>query len=164
MKKTMLVTGGTGFLGLHLVAQLLNRGYLVRTTVRNLNKQTSVIETLRVNQIKNLENLTFFQADLNSDAGWSDAMTGVDGVFSVASPVFFDEPKDENEAIKPAIEGIERILRIANEVGIEKVVMTSNFGAVGFSRRKSSRSTTENDWTDEDQAGLSLYEKSKLIA
>ncbi|MFV0466471.1 MAG: NAD-dependent epimerase/dehydratase family protein [Lachnospiraceae bacterium] len=71
---------------------------------------------------------------------------------------------DENEAIRPATEGILRILKAANSAGIKRVVMTSNFGAVGFSKRKGSGITSEKDWTDPMDKGISIYEKSKLMA
>ncbi|MCH4009764.1 SDR family oxidoreductase [Companilactobacillus sp.] len=164
MTETVLVTGGSGFLGLHIIDQLLNQNYQVKTTVRSLKKQDSILNTLRNNQTKNLDQLTFYEADLSSDQGWDEAMSGTDFVMSVASPVFFDQPKNEADAIRPAVEGIIRVLQAANRAQVKRVVMTSNFGAVGFSRKKSNRPTTEADWTDVDQKGISLYEKSKLIA
>ena len=85
-------------------------------------------------------------------------------VLSVASPVFFEIPKDENEAIRPTLEGITRILKFAKKEGVKRVVMTSNFGAVGFSQTDKNRVTTEADWTDPNLKGLSVYEKSKTLA
>ena len=162
MAEKVLVTGGTGFLGQEIIFQLLKKGYDVRTTVRSLKKADSVKKTLSDAGIKSLDKLTFYEADLSKDDGWDAAMTGADFVMSVASPVFFDEPKSEADAIRPAVEGIHRILDAANRQHAKRVVMTSNFGAVGFS--KFSGETTEDDWTDVEQTGLSIYEKSKLIA
>lgn len=164
MMKTALVTGGTGFLGSHIIVKLLQRGYMVRTTIRSKNKIPQLIQTMKNNDISNIENLSFFVADLATDNGWKEAMENVDYVFSVASPVFFDIPKNESEAIKPAVNGIIRVLKFANQENVKRVVMTSNFGAVGFSKKKSSIPTTEKDWTNIDQEGISIYEKSKLIA
>ena len=47
---------------------------------------------------------------------------------------------------------------------MKRIVMTANFGAVGFSHHDSQTSTTEQDWTDPNEPGLSPYEKSKLLA
>lgn len=165
MTKKVLVTGGTGFLANHLIAQLLQQGYDVKTTVRNLAKQDQIKTTLKQSHVENLSNLSFIAADLMSDDNWDEAMADRDYVFSVASPVFFERPKSEVDAIKPAVEGITRIIHAAQRNQIKRIVMTSNFGAVGFSRLSDDlKATTEIDWTKEDQVGLSIYEKSKLIA
>ena len=164
MMKKVLVTGGTGFVGMHIILQLLQKGYRVKTTVRSMKSKNQVIDTLKANGITNLDDLAFAEADLSKDDNWEEAMKGCDYVLSVASPVFMTIPEDENEAIRPAVEGILRILKAAQKAKVKRVVMTSNFGAVGFSNKKSDQPTTENDWTKTQQKGLSIYEKSKLLA
>lgn len=163
MDSKVLVTGGTGFLGMRIISELLKQGYDVRTTVRSINKQANILNTMKANDIPT-ERLTFVEADLSSDEHWDDAMQGCQYVLSVASPVFFEIPDDESEVIRPAIEGVQRILRAADHAGVQRVVMTSNFGAVGFSNKDKSSITTERNWTDEHEPGLSAYEKSKLLA
>lgn len=164
MTKTVLVTGGTGFVGTHIIFQLLQRGYNVKTTIRSLSSKSKVIDTLKFNGISTFDNLTFVEADLSKDDNWDVAMKGCNYVLSVASPVFFTIPKDENEVIRPAVEGIIRVLKAARNAGVKRVVMTSNFGAVGFSNKNSNITTTEEDWTNPNEKGLSSYEKSKLLA
>jgi nucleoside-diphosphate-sugar epimerase len=164
MTKTVLVTGGTGFLAAHIIFQLLQRGYNVKTTLRSLSSKSKVIDTLKSNGINTFDNLAFVEADLSKDDNWEVAMKGCDYVLSVASPVFFTIPKDENEVIRPAVEGILRVLKAARNEGVKRVVMTSNFGAVGFSNKNPNTATTETDWTNPDEKGLSTYEKSKLLA
>jgi nucleoside-diphosphate-sugar epimerase len=164
MSKTVLVTGGTGFVGMQVILQLLQDGYNVRTTLRSLGSKNKVIDTLKSNGITSFDNLTFFEADLSKDDNWDEAMKGCDYVLSVASPVFFKTQKDENEAMRPAIEGIIRVLKAAKNATVKRVVMVSNFGAVGFSNKNTNAVTTEADWTDPNEKGLSLYEKSKLLA
>jgi len=163
-KETVLVTGGTGFVGMQIILQLLQKGYYVRTTVRNLKSKDKLIETLKSNGIIQFDALSFAETELTKDDNWEEAMKGCKYVLSVASPVFFEIPKDENEAIRPAVEGILRILKFAKKSGVKRVVMTSNFGAVGFSQTDKSRQTTEADWTDINLKGLSVYEKSKTLA
>ncbi len=164
MTKTVLVTGGTGFVGTHIIFQLLQRGYNVKTTIRSLSSKSKVIDTLKFNGISTFDKLTFVEADLSKDDNWDVAMKGCNYVLSVASPVFFTIPKDENEVIRPAVEGIIRVLKAARNAGVKRVVMTSNFGAVGFSNKNSNITTTEEDWTNPNEKGLSAYEKSKLLA
>ena len=151
-------------MGLRLIFTLLQQGYTVRTTVRQLSSRDKIIAALTENGIRNLEQLSFIEAELTQDRHWAAAMQGCTYVLSVASPVFFDIPKDENEAVRPAVEGIRRILKFAQQAGVKRVVMTSNFGAVGFSQTDKSRQTTEKDWTDVHLKGLSVYEKSKTLA
>lgn len=162
--KRVLVTGGTGFVGMHIMLQLLNKGYQVKTTVRNAKSIDRIKETLSASGIRSLDRLSFVETELTKDENWEEAMNGCYYVLSVASPVFFGKPANENEAIRPAIEGILRILKFAKQAGVKRVVMTSNFGAVGFTQRNKSRETTEADWTDTNAKGLSVYEKSKTLA
>ncbi|MGA2142039.1 MAG: aldehyde reductase [Brevinematales bacterium] len=163
-KDLVLVTGGTGFVGAHCVLQLLQKGYKVKTTLRSMDKKNEVIETLRIGGITSFDNLSFIETSLTKDDHWDEAMEGCKYVLSVASPVFFTLPKDENEMIRPAVEGIIRVLKAARNADVKRVVMTSNFGAVGFSNKNLKRETTEADWTDPNEKGLSIYEKSKLLA
>lgn len=164
MSENVLVTGGTGFVGAHIIFQLLQKGYHVKTTLRSISSKNKVTDTLKSNGITSFDNLAFVEADLSKDNHWDEAMKGCDYVLSVASPVFMTIPKDENEAIRPAVEGIVRILKAARNAHVKRVVMTSNFGAVGFSNKNPSIPTTEADWTDPKERGLSVYEKSKLLA
>lgn len=161
---TVLVTGGTGFVGAQIILQLLQSGYNVNTTVRSLKGKDNIIQTLKENGVTSIDNLSFFEAELTKDDNWGEAMKGCKYVLSVASPVFFEIPKDENEAMRPAIEGILRILKFSRSAGVKRVVMTSSFGALGFSHTNKNTETTEADWTDPNLKGLSSYEKSKGLS
>lgn len=164
MSENVLVTGGTGFVGAQIILQLLQKGYNVKTTLRSISSKNKVMDTLKSNGITSFDNLVFFEADLSKDDNWDEAMKNCDYVLSVASPVFFTMPKDENEVIRPAVDGIVRVLKVARNANVKRVVMTSNFGAVGFSNKNLNTVTTEADWTDSNEKGLSYYEKSKLLA
>ncbi|AMV61059.1 Hypothetical protein ADU72_0488 [Pediococcus damnosus] len=160
MKKTVLVTGGNGFLSMQLILELLKQGYTVRTTLRLLQKKSGVLATLKANHAVNLGNLNFVVADLTSDTGWQDAMQGMTYVLSVAAPMFSTDKAHINDAK----DGILRILKQAQLAQVKRVVMTANFGAIGFSNKDKHSVTTETDWTNFDEKGFSLYEKSKAIA
>ena len=160
----VLVTGGSGFVGSYCILQLLKKGYQVKTTLRSVAKQNDVIQSLKTGGITSFDNLTFIEASLTEDKNWDEAMKGCTYVLSVASPVFMTMPKDEEEAIRPALAGIIRILKAARNARVKRVVMTSNFGAVGFSNKNPDSETTEENWTNPHEKGLSIYEKSKLLA
>jgi len=160
----VLVTGGNGFLALHIIQQLLTAGFPVRATLRNLNRKDQVKTTLENNQTPHLDQLTFVQTDLTKDADWPAAMKDVTYVMSVAAPVFVNGKQGTDAMAQVATDGTLRIIKSAEKAGVKRVVMTGNFGAVGFSNKDPQHITTESDWTDPDEPGLSLYERSKLVA
>jgi nucleoside-diphosphate-sugar epimerase len=164
MTNNILITGGNGFLALHIIQQLLAQGDHVRATVRNDARAAETKATLTAAHTLNMANLTFVNLDLTQDAGWQDAMAGIDVVMSVAAPVFVNGESNANALAKIATDGTLRILHAAEAAGVQRVILTGNFGAVGFSNLDPQRVTTEADWTNPDQRGLSLYERSKLLA
>ena len=161
----VLVTGGSGFIGSHCLLQLLAKGHEVRTTVRSLQRADDVRAMLRQGGAGDVgELLSFFAADLESDAGWAQAVAGCDYVLHVASPFPASMPKDENELIVPAREGALRVLRAARDAGVKRVVLTSSFAAIGYGAEGRTAPFTEEDWTDPDKPDVQPYTKSKTLA
>ena len=109
----VLVTGGSGFVGVHTILQLLAADHEVRTTVRHPDRNKDVLAMLREGGAPSTDRLSFLTADLTQDAGWREAVAGCDYVLHVASPLSSSVPKDENELIIPAREGTLRVLRAA---------------------------------------------------
>lgn len=160
----VLVTGGSGFIGAHCIRQLLNAGYRVRTTVRSLKREPDVRAMLREGGADPADRLSFFAADLTSDAGWPEAVAGCDFVLHVASPLPPGVPKDENELIVPARDGALRVLRAARDAGVKRVVLTSSFAAIGYGHKPQSAPFSETDWTNLNGDDLTAYTKSKTLA
>jgi len=161
---TVLVTGGSGFVGVHAVLQLLAAGHGVRTTVRSMGRQNDVLAMLTEGGAQRPDELAFFVADLESDAGWAAATAGCDYVLHVASPMPLQSPKDENDLIKPAREGTLRVLRAARDAGVKRVVVTSSTAAVAYGHEPRPRPFDETDWTDLAGADVHAYIKSKTLA
>ncbi len=162
-EETVLVTGGSGFIGAHCVARLLADGHRVRTTVRSPAREDDVRAMLARAGCEPGDQLEFAVADLMSDDNWAEAVAGCDYVLHVASPFPLGVPKHEDELIVPAREGALRVLRAAREAGVRRVVLTSSFAAVGYGHPPQAAPFTEEDWTDPD-ADIGAYAKSKTLA
>lgn len=160
MKPTVLVSGGSGYIAGFLIRQLISQGYTVHTTVRSLDKEDTVRQLLAVGRTR----LKFFQADLNADAGWAEAMAGCSLVAHVASPLPTGIPKNADELIVPARDGALRALRAAKAAGVKRFVMTSSVAAIAYGRGRGVHHFTEKDWTDLSKPGLTPYIQSKTIA
>ncbi len=165
MADLALVTGGTGFLGGWCVASLLERGYEVRTTVRDLSRESAVRAATKAAGVDADGRLTVLAADLTSDAGWPEAVAGCRYVLHVASPFPPVQPKNPDELIVPARDGALRVLRAALEAGVERVAMTSSVAAIRGDRPSSeSAPYTEADWTDGNDPARTPYVRSKALA
>src|SRR4051794_39173409 len=161
--QTVLVSGGSGFLGGWCVIELLRRGYTVRTTVRTLSREPQVRATVG-SEVDPGDRLTVLAADLSSEEGWPEAVQGCDYVLHVASPFPPEQPKDHDELIVPAREGTLRVLGASLDAGVKRVVVTSSVAAIRLSEGAAARPLDEGDWTDPDSAGLTPYVRSKTIA
>jgi len=160
----VLVTGGSGFVGGHVILQLLEAGHEVRTTLRSLAREQAVRDTLVDAGAVNLDRLSFVAADLNKDEGWAEAVAGCEHVQHVASPFPIAQPKDENELIRPAVDGTLRVLSAARDAGVKRVVLTSSFAAIGYGHGDQAGAYSEADWTDVDGPAVQPYMKSKTLA
>ncbi len=163
---TILVTGGSGFLGSHCLLQLLQAGHQVRATIRHLDREHEVRAMLRQGgaQDGGGGRLTFFAADLSHDAGWKEAIDGCEYVLHVASPFPAGAPKHEDELIVPAREGALRVLRAAREAGVKRVVLTSSFAAIGYGHPPQDAPFDETAWTEIGNPDVQPYMKSKTLA
>jgi nucleoside-diphosphate-sugar epimerase len=164
MSQTILVTGGSGFIGSHIILQLLAAGHQVRTTVRNLKREADVRAMLKVGGADPGNRLSFFAADLQNDSGWQEAVGGCEHVLHVASPLPPSVPKHEDELIVPAREGTLRVLRASRDAGVKRVVLTSSFAAIGYGHKVRETPFTEADWTDPSGEDVAPYTKSKALA
>jgi dihydroflavonol-4-reductase len=165
----VLLTGANGYIGRHILLELLNQGYQVRASVRSLDKAEQVIAALKpfVKDVNLLSsNLEFIELALDQDAGWSEAMAGIQVLLHTASPFPLVIPADENKLIRPAVDGTIRALKAAKAVGIKRVILTSSNAAI-FARDLPPGATEfdESMWSDLNHPiGRAAYRRSKTLA
>jgi dihydroflavonol-4-reductase len=151
--ETVLVTGGTGYIAGWCIAQLLERGYRVRTTIRSEIKERAVRDP-----VGGGDRLSFAVADLTSPEGWDNAVASVDYVLHVASPL------SGGDMLRPARDGALNVLRAAATADVKRVVVTSAANAASPSSYTEEGITDETLWTDPDDPKLIPYRRSKTVA
>ncbi|OMP02585.1 putative cinnamoyl-CoA reductase [Corchorus olitorius] len=145
------VTGGTGFIAAYLVKALLDKGYLVRTTVRDPGDEGKVGFLKELKGAK--ERLKIMKADLMEEGSFDEAIHGVDGVFHTASPVLV--PYDNNiqaTLIDPCIKGTLNVLASCSKSSsVKRVVVTSSCSSIRYRfdvQNKQLSSLNESHWSD----------------
>jgi dihydroflavonol-4-reductase len=154
----VLVTGASGYIAGFVIKALVEQGWQVRGTIRTLARAAEVRATLR------LPDLELVACDLMSDAGWAEAMHGIERVQHIASPIPAGEPKNPDDLIIPAREGALRALRFAHAAGVKRVVMTSSMAAIAYGHQPGRLPFTEADWSNVNSLDAYAYIKSKTLA
>lgn len=166
MPSKVLLTGVTGFIGSHTTIQLLEKGYEVVGTMRNLDRADDIKKVI-AKHTDHIDKLTFAQANLTDADVWSDLMKGVDYVQHIASPFPRGLPKHEDDLIIPAKKGTLNVLKAAAANGVKRVILTSSSAAIAYGKDKDKRTSTftEKDWTDvNNKKDTTPYMRSKTIA
>jgi dihydroflavonol-4-reductase len=158
----VLVTGAGSYIGMHCILLLLEKGFSVRGTIRNLDRETHIRQVLARHTGAG-SRLELVHADLTQDAGWEKAVDRCSYVLHLASPFPAFTPKDENDLIKPAREGTLRLLRAAANCGAKRVVLTSSIAAISAGHKVKGRTFDERDWSNLE-GGIDAYSKSKTLA
>jgi len=141
MADRVLVTGANGHVGFNLVQCLLQKGYSVTATVRDLS------DPARVGHLQAL-GVTLAEVDIMNEASVRAAMAGIDGVFQVAAAFKLVGAAKANEVMDPSLIGGMNVVRAAHQAGVKKVVFTSSVVAVGVAGRNEP-ARTEADWNDQ---------------
>lgn len=165
MTDTVLVTGATGFIAKHCIAELLRQGFAVRGTARHAANGLDNVRKALARAGVDGSALTMVSADLTRDDGWADAVQGCRYVLHVASPFPITQPQTREELVAPARDGALRVLRAATAASVERVVLTSSSVAVMYtSARPAGHTYTEADWTETARADITPYIASKTLA
>lgn len=164
MSDPVVLTGITGFIAKRIALDLLEAGHTVRGSLRKMSRADEVRDALRLrlSDPAALERLSFLELDLDRDAGWTEAMEGAGALLHTASPFPMSQPRDENQVIRPAVEGTLRALRAARAAGVTRVVLTSSVVAIEATDKAGP--LTEEDWSRTDHPKATAYYKSKTLA
>ena len=162
MNKKVLLTGISGYIANHCAVELLKNGYSVRGSLRNISKSEKIVNAIK-KEVDPKDNLEFCELNLLNDKCWDDAAKGCDFVMHIASPFINIEPKDENEYIRPAVDGTMRALKAAKSAGIKRVVLTSSMVSM-LGNADKSIDIDSGTWTNIKGKNVSAYSKSKTLA
>ena len=160
----VLVTGATGFIAKHCIAELVRRGHPVRGTVRNLVRGPDAVRRALAQAGADGAGLEFAGADLTREEGWDAAVAGCDYVLHVASPFPMDPPRHADEVVIPAREGALRVLQAATRAAVKRVVLTSSIVAISLGSKPKGHVYTEADWSDPQRRDITAYAVSKTLS
>ena len=156
----VLVTGATGFIAAHTIADLLAEGYEVRGTVRSRAK---ALREAALARIPGAERLELVEADLLDATSFEKPAQGCDAVLHMASPYAIDVKNPQRDLVDPAVKGTEAVLAAAAKAGVRRVVLTSSFAAI-TDEPPADRALSEADWNEKSSLTRNPYYFSKTQA
>ena len=170
----VLITGGTGWVGSHIVDKALEHGLKVRLAIRSEEKAKSLIQGLRSKYGKDAHIETVIVKDFNADDAYEEAVKGVQGIIHAASNLSFSDKWDE--VIPPTVQGYRSLLNAAHAQGdsVKRVVVTSSSIALGTPNLEPGKPTQHfdvNTWNDAslEEAkvkpnAVNIYAASKVLS
>ena len=143
---TIFVTGVNGHIGNQIVRDLLENGYQVKGSVRDLQDDSKTAHVLRhAAEIEVPERLELVQGDILDGDEWAEMISGCDALFHTAT--IYSNTQDGQLIIDTALMGTTHLLTAARDAGIKRVIYTSSVAAVGNTPK--GRAKTEDDWQTE---------------
>lgn len=166
--KTILVTGGTGYIGSWVVKELLEKSYTVRMTVRDKSRKDK-IAPLDPFVGKSDGNLEIWEANLLKEGSFDEAAKGCDAVMHIASPFTLRFKDPQKDLIDPALLGTRNVLNAATRSGtVKKVILTSSVAAVHGDnidmKEQGLTQFTEEHFNNSSSASHQPYSYSKVAA
>lgn len=157
----VLVTGATGFVAAEIVKQLLEAGYRVRGTTRDVARSEADGHLAALSGAN--ERLELLEADLLDPGAFDTAVLGCEYVIHTASPFVLDVEDPQRDLVDPAVKGTTSVLEsVSKTEGVRRVVLTSSFAAMSGEPKDSPWS--EDDWNDVSSLDSGAYAYSKTMA
>ncbi|KAJ4481272.1 hypothetical protein J3R30DRAFT_3700970 [Lentinula aciculospora] len=164
MNQLIFVTGGTGFLGSHVVLQLLEKGYRVRVAARSVTKQQGIFPNTPTLEVVEMPTLT---------SDYTESLKGVDAVIHTATELF-GKSCSADQIYRAAYDGTLHIVRQSIDAGIKKIIITGTFASLFDTQLKTGLGTevvTEKFFNpvtletfNRDQPLMAIYQESKALA
>ncbi|MBK9740695.1 MAG: SDR family oxidoreductase [Actinobacteria bacterium] len=159
---TVVVTGAAGFIASHLVRQLLEAGYVVRGTVRNLARREGYAHLLALPGAD--ARLELVEADLTTAGAFDAVVDGAAFVMHTASPYALSVADPQRDLVDPAVKGTLNVLEAcARASSVRRVVLTSSMAAI-TDEPGGDHVLTEADWNDKSSLSRNPYYFSKAEA
>ncbi|MBN1252161.1 MAG: aldehyde reductase [Bacteroidales bacterium] len=168
MKKNVMITGATGYIGSWVAKKLLEKNYNLRITVRDAKNKSKVQHLIDIAE-KNGSKIELFEADLMKEGSFDEAAKGCEIVVHVASPFFLNVKDAKKDLIQPALQGTKNVLSAATKSGtVKRVVLTSSVAAVHGDnidmKIKGLTEFTEENFNDSSSETHQPYSYSKVLA
>lgn len=165
-KKTILVTGSTGYIGSQIVNHLLKedrlKDHIIRCAVRDTQNQHKIKPLAQLECADSHSRLEFVKFDLLDNDSVDKAVDGCQFIIHCAQPVTSDN-SDREAVIKPAVEGTKAVMAAALKHKIKRVVYTGSISSM-YDFTEVPNPINESHWSDPDLPSISAYNKSKILA
>lgn len=160
--KRIAVTGGTGLIGSHLVAELLKRGCRVKLLVRDMRRIGQLRETLsRMGAESYYGRIEFCETELNNPHTLTSALTDIEVVFHCAALVTLD-PEEDEKVVLVNTEITTHVVNACLRCGVELLVHISSIATLGECRI--GQNTVDEMCILSNPVGRSSYSVSKIYA
>jgi len=159
----ILVTGGTGFIGSHLLYHLVDSGKRVKALKRP-SSSTKLTEKIfsyySTDAVSKLKMIEWVDGDLKDYYSLTDALSDVDYVYHTAAVVSF-HASDKNEILQSNIGGTANLVNACLEMKVNKLLFISSIGALG---RANAEGTVDEETHFQTSNKNSFYSTTKYEA
>jgi dihydroflavonol-4-reductase len=145
----ILVTGGTGLVGAHLLLFLTEKSGPIRAIYRTENGIAKTKNLFQQNnKLSFFENIQWFRADCIDLPTLTNAFQDITTVYHCAGLISFD-PKDEEKLRKNNIEATANVVNLSLDFGIKKLCFISSIAAIGDLNNNETILSEKSDWNPE---------------
>jgi nucleoside-diphosphate-sugar epimerase len=130
----VLVTGGTGLVGSHLIFDLLSKGYQVKAMVRKTGSKDSILRTFQyysANANELFNSIIWAEGDIMDISSLEEALEGVEQVYHTAAFVSFNS-RDKKKIIKTNVDGTVNLVNLCLKKEIQKFCFVSSIASLGI--------------------------------
>jgi len=149
----VLVTGASGFIGSHVVVELLKRGFSVKAMLRNKGFEGMFPES---------ENLEIVIADLFDKESLRKAVQGCDDVIHCAANLYIGAKDVKRDVVDPSVKGVENLCSVMDNV--RRIVHTSSVAAIRSTKFENGTIFTNTDWCEDASEFRNSYGFAKTEA